>query len=376
MDTPEDSQLDNATNGKESGLESRSGTMHDTREGLTLSARVDEDHTSMGGFLTSRRELETLPPGEPRFLQLTPTGGAGSVIREPEKEVEIKQQEAGRSRIEITSQKLPESQCQCRAPLAVSAETRRRLSTKAHRVAAKLRAGGEASVCEGVEDDKDSTSTDDVGQARGTRESRTNQQLAALRQEMADEMERMLDQRWQVLVHNTNARVDMVLGQLMYAQHTTMEMQQQHIAESASRQQHAEEQRQSAPELRQAVRCQQQMLDRLIETVDDVSSNSEHRAVRLEDTLTSRLDEVQQKHCDLEYRLTAVVAAYQGRPPASVSHSEMEANASNLSTSALHLWTEEEIESDLRQACDDVRLRVNMMENGLDDTYCTWRELA
>ena len=69
MDTPEDLQLDKAENGKESGLESRSGTMHDTREGLTLSARVDEDHTSMGGFLTSRRELETLPPGEPRFLQ-------------------------------------------------------------------------------------------------------------------------------------------------------------------------------------------------------------------------------------------------------------------------------------------------------------------
>ena len=75
MDTPEDSQLDNATNGKENGIENISVTMHDTREGLTLTARVDEDHTSMGGFLTSRRELELLPPGEPRFLQLAPNVG-------------------------------------------------------------------------------------------------------------------------------------------------------------------------------------------------------------------------------------------------------------------------------------------------------------
>ena len=69
MDTPDDSHLGNAENGRESDLENRSATMHDTRKGLTLTARVDEDHTSMGGFLTSRRELETLPPGEPRFLQ-------------------------------------------------------------------------------------------------------------------------------------------------------------------------------------------------------------------------------------------------------------------------------------------------------------------
>ena len=69
MDTPDDSHLDDAENGKEGDLENRSATMHDTRKGLTLTARVDEDHTSMGGFLTSRRELETLPPGEPRFRQ-------------------------------------------------------------------------------------------------------------------------------------------------------------------------------------------------------------------------------------------------------------------------------------------------------------------
>ena len=70
MDTPDDSHIDNAENGNEGDLENRSATMHDTRKGLTLTARVDEDHTSMGGFLTSRRELETLPPGEPRFLHI------------------------------------------------------------------------------------------------------------------------------------------------------------------------------------------------------------------------------------------------------------------------------------------------------------------
>ncbi len=75
MDTPEDSQLENAKDGKENDLENRLATMHDTRKGLTLIARVDEDHMSVGGFLTSRRELETLPPGEPRLLQLAPNVG-------------------------------------------------------------------------------------------------------------------------------------------------------------------------------------------------------------------------------------------------------------------------------------------------------------
>ena len=108
-----------------------------------------------------------------------------------------------------------------------------------------------------------------------------------------------------MLENKTSIQVDMVQEKLVSAQQTMMEMQQQQFAEAVSRQarqmsaqqQHAEEQQ------RQAALCQKQMLDRLMQTVAQMSSNSGQKAVRLEDALTSRLDEMQRKQSDFESRL-------------------------------------------------------------------------